>query len=174
MATQQKIEIVDRYTQKFKDAKSIFLADFKGMSVEETTDLRRAFREAGVEYRIIKNTLARLSFKNAGIEEMDDFLTGCTSFAFGDADPVAPIKVIQEYTRKNKNAKIVVKGFLFEGKVFGANQSDALASLPTREVLLGQFMNVLHAPLTNLLGVLQATGKKLAGVLESVKKQKSE
>ncbi len=174
MATQQKIDIVDQYTQRFKEAKSIFLADFKGMSVEEVNDLRRDFRAAGVEYKIIKNTLAQLSFNNAGIKEMDDFLMGCTSFAIGDSDPVAPIKVIKEYTKKNKKTKLVVKGCVFEGKVFGADQSDALANLPTRDALLGQFISVIQAPMTNLLGVIQATGQKLVGVLESIKNQKSE
>ena len=77
MATQQKIDIVDQYTQRFKEAKSVFLADFKGMSVEEVNDLRRDFRAADVDYRILKNTLAKISFKNAGIENMDEFLIGC-------------------------------------------------------------------------------------------------
>lgn len=174
MATQQKIELVDLYTQKFKDAKSIFLTDFKGMSVEQANDLRRAFRDAGVEYRIIKNTLARLSFKNAGIEELNDYLVGCTSFAFGEKDPVAPVKVIKEYTKKNKDVKISIKGCIFEGKVFGAEQSDALAELPTREALFSQLLSVLQAPMSNLLGVLQASGQKLVGVLESVKNTKTE
>jgi len=173
MATQQKIDIVEQYTQKFKDAKSIFLADFTGLNVEDTNNLRREFRNAGVEYRIIKNTLAKLSFKNAGIEEMDGFLTGCTAFAIGNDDPVSPVKVIKEYKKKNKNANLQIKGCLFEGKVFGAEQSDALAELPTREVLLGQLVGMLQSPMSKLLSVLQATGQKLVGTLESLKEQKS-
>lgn len=174
MATQQKIDLVEKYSQKFKEAKSIFLADFKGMSVEETNDLRRDFRSAGVEYRIVKNTLALLSFKNAGLDDMDDFLVGCTAFAFSDQDPVAPIKVIMDYTKKHKDAKIEIKGCIFEGQIFKADQAGSLASLPTRDVLLAQFVGVLQAPMSNLLGVLQATGQKLVGILESVKNQKTE
>ena len=174
MATQQKIDMVEQYTQKFKDAKSIFLADFRGMTVEQTNDLRRDFRSAGVEYRIVKNTLASLSFKNAGLEDMTEFLTGCTAFAFSDNDPVAPIKVIKDYTKKNKDAKILVKGCIFEGKIFAADQADALSNLPTRDALISQFVGVLQAPMSNLVGILQATGQKLAGVLESVKNQKTE
>ena len=174
MATQQKIDLVEQYSQKFKDAKSIFLADFRGMTVEETNDLRREFRSAGVEYRIVKNTLASLSFKNVGLEDMSQFLTGCTAFAFSDNDPVAPIKVIKDYTKKNKGAKIEVKGCVFEGKIFSADQADALSNLPTRDALLSQFVGVLQAPMSNLVGILQATGQKLAGVLESVKNQKTE
>lgn len=174
MATQQKIDLVEQYSQKFKDAKSIFLADFRGMTVEETNNLRRDFRSAGVEYRIVKNTLASLSFKNVGLESMSQFLTGCTAFAFSDKDPVAPIKVIKEYTKKNKNAKIEVKGCVFEGKIFAADQVDALSNLPTRDVLLSQFVRVLQAPMSKLVSVLSATGQKLVGVLESVKNQKTE
>ena len=174
MATQQKIEMVELYSQKFKDAKSIFLADFRGMTVEQTNDLRRDFRSAGVEYRIVKNTLASLSFKNIGLDNMSEFLTGCTAFAFSDDDPVAPIKVIKAYTKKNKDAKIEVKGCVFEGQIFKAEQADALAKLPTRDALLSQFVGVLQAPMSNLVGILQATGQKLAGVLESVKNQKTE
>lgn len=174
MATQQKIDLVEQYSEKFKDAKSIFLADFRGMTVEETNDLRRDFRSAGVEYRIVKNTLALLSFKNVGLENMSQFLTGCTAFAFSDKDPVAPIKVIKEYTKKNKTAKIEVKGCVFEGKIFTADQADALSNLPTRDALIAQFVGVLQAPMSKLVGVLSATGQKLAGVLESVKNQKTE
>jgi large subunit ribosomal protein L10 len=174
MATQQKIELVEQYSQKFKDAKSIFLADFRGMTVEQTNDLRRDFRTAGVEYRILKNTLALLSFKNVGLENMSEFLKGCTAFAFSDNDPVAPIKVIKEYTKKNKDAKITIKGCVFEGKIFTADKADALAKLPTRDALLAQFVGLLQAPMSNLVGVLQATGQKLTGVLESVKNQKTE
>jgi large subunit ribosomal protein L10 len=166
--------LVEQYSQKFKDAKSIFLADFRGMTVEETNNLRRDFRSAGVEYRIVKNTLASLSFKNVGLESMSQFLTGCTAFAFSDKDPVAPIKVIKEYTKKNKNAKIEVKGCVFEGKIFAADQVDALSNLPTRDVLLSQFVRVLQAPMSKLVSVLSATGQKLVGVLESVKNQKTE
>ena len=174
MATQQKIELVEQYAQKFKDAKSIFLADFRGMTVEQTNDLRRDFRSAGVEYRIVKNTLALRSFQNAGLDDMSEFLTGCTAFAFSDNDPVAPIKVIKEYTKKNKEAKIEVKGCVFEGKIFKAEQADALSKLPTRDALLSQFVGLLQAPMSNMVGVLQATAQKLAGVLESVKNQKTE
>ena len=173
MATQQKIELVEQYSQKFKEAKSIFLADFRGMTVEQANALRKEFRSAGVEYRIVKNTLASLSFKNAGLEDMSEFLSGCTAFAYSDQDPVAPIKVIKDYKKKNKEAKIEVKGCLFEGQIFKADQADALASLPTRDALLSQFVGILQAPMSNMVGVLKATAQKLAGVLESVKNQKN-
>jgi len=174
MPTQEKIELVERYADKFKGAKSIFLADFKGINVEQDTQLRRVFREKNVQYFVLKNTLAKRSLHNAGIEELDDLLKGVTSFAMSDDDPVAPIKVIKDFVKEHKLNTLSVKGCVFEGNYFGPDQAEALANLPTREALIGQFVGMLQSPMTNFLGVLQATGRKLAGVLEAVKNQKTE
>ena len=176
MPTQKKIELVEEYAEKFKGSKSIFLADFSGIDVANTTVLRRSFRAANVEYCVLKNTLAKRSFQDAGIEGMDEMLTGMTAFAFTDTDPVAPVKVINEFNKnlKKDESNLVIKGCIFEGKVFGPEQADAIAKLPTREVLLAQFVGLLQAPMTKLLGTLQNTGQKLVGTLEEIKKQKTQ
>ena len=88
MPTQKKIETVEEYTQKFKNAKSIFMADFGGINVAQANKLRRSFREANVEYKILKNTLAKRSFDDAGIEGVDQLLSGMTGFALSNDDPV--------------------------------------------------------------------------------------
>lgn len=176
MPTQKKIELVEEYTEKFKESTSIFLADYSGIDVANTTELRRSFRAANVEYCILKNTLAKRSFQSAGIEGIDELLTGMTAFAFTSSDPVAPVKVIKEFNKKLKKdqSNLVIKGCVFEGKVFGPEQADAIAELPTREVLLAQFVGLLQAPLSKLLSTLQNTGQKLVGTLEEVKKQKTQ
>jgi large subunit ribosomal protein L10 len=176
MPTQKKIELVEEYAEKFKGSKSIFLADFSGIDVANTTELRRSFRAANVEYCVLKNTLAKRSFENAGIEGVDEMLKGMTAFAFTDADPVAPVKVINDFNKKLKKeqSNLVIKGCVFEGQILGPEQADALAKLPTRDVLLAQFIGMLQSPLSKLLGALQGTGQKLAGVLEEVKKQKTQ
>jgi len=175
MATQKKIELVEEYTEKFKNAQSIFLADFTGINVAQITELRRAFREADVQYRVVKNTLAKRSLDAAGIEGLDEHLKGVTSFAYSDKDAVAPIKVINEFNKKLKkeNIALTVKGCVFEGRIFDAEQADQLASLPSREVLLSQLVGLLQSPLSKFVGVLSATGQKLVGVLQAVKNQKS-
>ena len=175
MPTQKKIDTVSEFSQKFKDAKSIFLADFTGINVEQTTELRRTFRKAGVEFRVIKNSLAKLSFDDAGIEGMSDMLSGVTSFAFSSDNSVAPIKVITEFNKilKKANKELVVKGCYFEGKIFGPEHVEALASLPSREELLAKLLGTLQAPMGKLLATIQATGQKFVGVLEAVKEQKS-
>lgn len=174
MATQKKIEIVEDYTQKFKQSKSIFLTDYSGINVAEATELRRSFRDANAEYRILKNNLAKRSFKNAGIEGVEEMLQGMTAFAFSDNDAVAPIKVIKDFNKKlaSKKKSLKIKGCIFEGEILNADQADALAKLPSRDVLISQFVGLLQSPLSKLVGVLQASGQKLAGVLESVKNQK--
>ncbi len=175
MPTQKKIDMVGEYTQKFKNAKSIFMADFGGINVAEANMLRRSFREANVEYKIIKNTLAKRSFDGAGIDGIDHLLSGMTGFALSENDPVAPIKIIKEFNKtlpKDKKG-LVVKGCFFEGKILGPDKADALANLPSREVLLAQLLGMLQSPMSKLLAALQGTGQKLVGTLEAVKNQKS-
>jgi large subunit ribosomal protein L10 len=175
MPTQRKIELVEEFCQKFKSSKSIFLADFSGINVAETTKLRRSFREANVEYRVLKNNLAKLSFKDAGIEGLDEMLTGMTAFAFSSHDAIAPVRVIKQFNKQipKDTQPLVIKGCVFEGKVFGADQAEEISNLPSREELLTKFVGLLQAPMSNLLNVLSGTGRKLVGSLEAVKSQKS-
>lgn len=176
MPTQKKIELVNEFAERFKSSKSIFLADFSGINVDKTTVLRRSFREANVHYCVVKNTLAKRSLDEAGIEGLNGMLKGMTAFAFSDEDAVAPIKVIKAFNRQQgKNDKVVVvKGCLFEGRVFDTEKADALSELPSREQLLAQLLGLLNAPMTNLVNVFAATGRKLVGTLESLKSQKSQ
>jgi len=175
MPTKKKIEIIEEYSEKFKTSKSVFFANYSGINVAETTKLRRTFRDANVHYCILKNTLAKRSLDKAGIEGLDEMLKGMTSFAFSDEDATAPIRVINEFNRQKKKEEslLVVKGCIFEGRVFGAEQADALSKLPSRDALLSQLVGVLKAPMTNLVGVLSGAGRKLVGTLESLKSQKS-
>jgi large subunit ribosomal protein L10 len=175
MPTQRKIEVVEEFREKFKSSKSIFLADFSGINVAETTKLRRSFREANVEYRVLKNNLAKRSFKDAGIDGLDEMLIGMTAFAFSDDDAIAPVRVINQFNKqKAKDTKsLVIKGCVFEGKVFGADQAEAISNLPSREELMAKFVGLLQAPMSNLVNVLSGTGRKLVGSLEALKSQKS-
>lgn len=175
MPTQKKIELVEEYSQKFKASKSIFLTDFSGINVANTINLRRSFREAQVEYYVMKNTLAKRSLQKAGIEGLNDMLVGMTAFAFSTTDAVAPVKVIKEFNKSQpkESNPLVIKGCLFEGKILGPDQVEELSSLPSREILLAQFVGMLQSPISKLMGTLQASGQKLLAVLEQVKIQKS-
>jgi large subunit ribosomal protein L10 len=102
-------------------------------------------------------------------------LTGMTSFAFSDDDAIAPVRVIKQFNKQiSKDQKpLVIKGCVFEGQVYGADQAEVIANLPSREDLLAQFVGLLQAPMSNLVNVLSGTGRKLVNTLEAVKSQKS-
>ena len=176
MPTQKKIETVESFSERFKNSKSIFLADFSGINVADTNMLRRSFRKANVHYYILKNTLAKRSLSNAGIDGLDEVLRGMTAFAFSDQDPIAPIKVIKDFNkgRGRDQTELKIKGCVFEGAILEPETIDELANLPSREVLLAQFVSLLQSPMTTLLGTLQSSGQKLVGALNSLKNNKTE
>ena len=172
MPTQHKIDKVAEYADKFKKAKSVYLTDFTGIDVITITEIREKFREADIEYRVLKNRLAIRSLNDAGISDLDQYLRGVTSFVIGYDDPVIPAKILKEFNKKKEILK--VKAVYFEGKALSAEEAKKLADLPSRDVLLSQFVGLLQAPMSKLAGTLQSAMSKLAGTLEAVKDSKSE
>jgi large subunit ribosomal protein L10 len=170
MPTKEKIDVVEQFTEKFQKAKSVYITDYQGMDVGAVTDLRKLFRDADVEYRVLKNRLAKRSLNEAGINDLDEHLKGVSSFAIGYDDPVAPAKIIKDFNKKKDVLKL--KAVYFEGKVFSAEEAVKLADLPNREALLSQFVGVLQAPMTKLAGTLQASMQKLVRTLGAVKETK--
>ncbi|MBD3223689.1 MAG: 50S ribosomal protein L10 [Caldithrix sp.] len=170
MASPEKIAIVEEYTDKFKQANSVYLADYTGIDVHNVTELRRQFREQNVEYKVLKNRLAKIALHNAGVEDLDDYLNGVTSFIIGYDDPVAPAKIIKSFNKKKEMLKL--KGVYFEGKVFTAKQAEGLADLPSREELLAKLLSLLQSPMTKLAGTLQASMQKMVGTLNALKESK--
>lgn len=170
MATQEKIDIVQTYADKFKTAKSVYLADFSGIDVPTITEMRKKFRDENIEYKVLKNRLVKRSLNNADINDLDEHLVGVNAFVISYDDPVAPAKIIQEYNKKKEILKIKV--VYLEGQVFTADKAAALADLPSREELLAKFVGLLQTPLSKLLGTLRAPMQKLAGTLDAVKNGK--
>ncbi|RMH63426.1 MAG: 50S ribosomal protein L10 [Calditrichaeota bacterium] len=170
MPTEQKIKIVEEYTQKFKEAKAVYIADYSGIDVATVTEVRNKFRAQNVEYKVLKNRLAKRSFNEAGITELDDHLKGVNAYIIGYDDPVAPAKIFEEF---NKGKEILrLHAVLFEGKVFGGEEAKEIAKLPTRDALIGQFVGMINSPMTKLAATLQAPMQKLAGVLLALKDNK--
>jgi large subunit ribosomal protein L10 len=170
MATQEKIEIVQAYADKFKSAKSVYLTDFSGIDVPTITEMRKKFRESNIEYKVLKNRLAKRSLQAADINALDEHLTGVNAFVISYDDPVAPAKIIKDYNKKKELLKLKV--VYLEGQVFAAEKAAALADLPSREELLAKFVGLLQAPIAKLLATLQAPMQKLAGTLDAVKNSK--
>ena len=169
----EKKAAVDNLMQKFTSAKSVFLTDYSGLTVEKITDLRRSLRKSQVEYLVAKNTLARIAAKNAGLEELVPHLDGPTALAFGLGDPAAPAKVITEFLKNNE--KPVIKSFVFEGQFFEGKSADEVAKLPGRDQLLARLAASLNGPITGLANSLQGILRNFLYALNAVadKKQQS-
>ncbi len=168
----QKSQVVSEITEKFQKASGVVLADYRGLTVAQVTQLRAQLRQAGVEYRVLKNTLVRRAANEVGVEGLDTYLEGPTALAFS-ADPVAPAKVLMEFAKANKLKTFKIKAGVLEGKVIGPEGVKALAELPTREVLLSMVLRGMQAPLTGMANVLQGPIRKMGYALEEVRKLKT-
>lgn len=171
MPTPQKEKIVSEMTDKFSRAKSIFLADFSGIDVNTINALRKKFHNEKVEYRIVKNTLAEISFKNAGIDGMITHLNGVNSYAISYDDPTLPMKVVDNF-KNNLEDKFILKAAFFEGQVIGPDQIKGIAKLPSREQLFAMLIGILQAPLGKTVGTLQASVTKFLFVLKGLEAKK--
>lgn len=151
---EQKKQVVADLIEKLKNAQAGVIVDYRGLTVEEDTDLRRKLREAGVEYKVVKNTLTRFAANEVGLRGLDEFLNGPTSLAVSADDPVAPAKVIADFAKSNECLKIK-SGFL-DGNVISLDEINTLAKTPSRDTLIAQIMGSLNAPVSDLVRTLQA------------------
>lgn len=166
-----KQQLVSELAQKLASAKTAFLADYRGLTVEQVSKLRGELRQAGVEYRVVKNTLLRLASKETDIACLDSFFEGPTAIAIAGDDPVAPAKILSEFAKAND--KFALKAAALEGKVLSIEGIKALAELPSREVLLGKMLGSMNAPVSNFVGVLAAIPRSLVQVLAAIQDQKA-
>lgn len=155
---EQKQQVVAEIAEKLNASVSTVVTDYRGLTVAEVTELRKQLREAGVEYRVLKNTLVRRATAETNLTDMDPFLTGPTAIAFSKEDVVAPAKVLQNFAKEHKNLEI--KGGIIEGAVVGPEKVKEIASLPSREGLLSMLLSVLQAPMRNFAYVVKAVAEQ--------------
>jgi len=167
---EQKAEQVELLTEKLKAARVAVLTDYRGLTVSQIQDLRGKLRGGDVEYRVVKNTLARRAAEAAGVPALESELEGPVAIAFGYDDLSAPAKLINEWVRATR-LKLEVKGGLVEGRVFSPDQVKSLADLPSRETLISQLAGAIQAPIAQLAGALQTPLSTLARALESYQKK---
>ncbi|TMD01763.1 MAG: 50S ribosomal protein L10 [Chloroflexi bacterium] len=165
---EQKVEQVEVLTEKLKKAKVAVLTDYRGLTVSQMQELRGKLRTGNVEYRVIKNTLARRAADAAGYKALESELKGPIAIAFGYEDLSLPPRLINEFVRTTR-LKLEVVGGLVEGRVFNRDQIRQLADLPSREVLLAQLLGTLQSPVGQLVGIMQTPLQQLLGVLEAYK-----
>jgi len=165
---EQKAEQVEVLTDKLRKAKVALLTDYRGLTVTQLQELRGRLRTGDVEYRVVKNTLARRAAEAAGVPALQSELEGPVAIAFGYDDLSLPSKLINEFVRSTR-LKLEVKGGLVEGRVFTPDQVKQLADLPSREMLIAQLMGTLQSPVGQLVGIMQTPVQQLVGVLDAYK-----
>lgn len=161
---------VAELSEKLKNAKSFVLADYRGLTVEQDTQLRRAMREAGIEYTVTKNSIARFAAHENGYEVLDEYLKGPTAIAISLNDPVAPSKVLSKYAKDFQ--KLEIKAGVVEGKFIDVEGVKEIANLPSREELVAKAMGALSGPLYGIVSVLNANIRGLAVALNAIAEKK--
>jgi large subunit ribosomal protein L10 len=164
----QKAATVDQLVEKLEQTPTIYLTNYTGLTVEQATDLRTQFRAAGVEYKVIKNTMLRLAMERiGGYDELFDHLHGPTAVAFAE-EPSAPGRVIKKYLSDKKTDIPALKGAHIDGAVYHADALEVLANLKSKTELLGEIITLLQSPITNVVGALQAQGGNLVGAIKTI------
>jgi len=173
MPTKQKAETIQLIKEKLEKAQAVVLTDYRGLNVAQVTELRKKLRDAGVEYKVLKNTLTKIAAKEVGIDEaIDNYLEGPIALAFTYDDPVAVAKILADYAKDHD--KLEIKAGILENKIIDAAGVNALAKLPAREVLIAQALAGMQAPISGLVNVLQGSIRNLVYALDAVRAQKEE
>lgn len=155
MATlESKKQLVEEITEKLKESDSTILVDYRGLTVEEVTELRRQLRENNIDYKVYKNTMSRRAAEAAGLDELKETLVGPTAIAFSKDDVVAPAKVLHEFAKEHE--ALEVKGGVIEGEIATLDEIKELSTLPDYEGLLSMLLSVLQGPIRNLAYATQA------------------
>ncbi|MBQ7197079.1 MAG: 50S ribosomal protein L10 [Synergistaceae bacterium] len=175
MPAKIKYELVDGLKEKLSKTKAVFVAEYRGMTVAQSTDLRKKVREAGGELKVAKNTLFKIAMKEAGLSELPDEMTaGPNIYAICYDDPVAVAKVLKEYANDKTQKAFILKGGLLESQQLNLAQVMALADLPSKEVLRGQVVRTIAAPLSGLVNVLSGTMRNFVTCLAQIRDKKQE
>ena len=153
-----KQPIVAEISAGIKDAQSVVLVDYRGLTVEQDTQLRKALREAGVSYKVYKNTMMNFAFKGTDFEGLAPYLNGPSAMAYSTEDATAPARVLAEFAKKAN--KLEIKAGVVEGNVYDAKGMEAIASIPSREVLIGRLLGSMQSPITNFARVLKQIAEK--------------
>jgi large subunit ribosomal protein L10 len=172
MATEAKARAVEEFSKVVDGASSIVLTDFSGLDVAAVSDLRRKCRAAGVEYHVIKNTLAKRVIASSSMQPLEKLLAGPNAWAVHKTDQVAAAKVVSEFAKDNNKLKI--RGGFVDGRLVSVDQLQALAKLPGREVLLAQVLAGMQAPMAGFAGALNAVLRSFATAVDAYAKKRSE
>jgi large subunit ribosomal protein L10 len=170
---ERKQAVVDELAGKLGDATAFFLTDFTGLSVKGMTELRARLREAGVEYVVVKNTLAKRALDGLDLPDIGEFFTGPTGLVIGRESAVEAAKILDEFAKQHEDRPRIKAG-LVERKQVTAAEVGRLAKLPPREQLLAELLGALQAPLAQFAFVIQAPIYEFAGLLEALRAERDQ
>ena len=168
---ENKKQVVESIKTKITESKSVVLIDYKGLTVAQDTELRNEFRKAGVEYKVLKNTLVRKAFNELGVNDFDSDLNGPTAVAFG-ADEITPAKIVMAQIKKLEE-KISVKSGFVDGNRVDVNGVKSLASMPSKEEMIAKMLGSMQAPITNFAGVLSGIMRSVVIALNAIAEKKA-
>ena len=166
MPTPRKEAMLADIKERMQRASIAVSADYRGLTVAQLTELRRALRPTGAEVKVVKNTLAGMAARAAGRDNMAEILQGPTALAIGYDDPIAPVKALTEHLRARR-LNIEIHGGWLEGKVLSRAEVESLATMPPKEQLIADVVGKLQSPLYNFAGLLQSTMRNFAGLVEA-------
>jgi len=155
---EEKVALVNEIAEKLQNAKSTIIADYRGLTVAEVTELRKNLRDAGIEFKVLKNTMTRRAADQVNLSDVNEYLTGPNAIAFSYDDVVAPAKILNDFAKAHKALEL--KGGIVEGKVVSTSEVQALAELPSKEGLLSMLANVLQAPIRNFAYAVKQIAEK--------------
>ena len=162
----EKQAVVEALAERFKGASAGVFVDYRGITVAEDTQLRRELVSNEVEYSVVKNTLTRFALEKAGLSDLDSVLNGTTSLATSAGDPIAPIRIINEYSKKMGD-RFNIKAAFMDGKVLDAQEIEEIAALPSKDALYAKVLGTMLAPITSLAVVLGQILEQQGGSVES-------
>ena len=172
MATKAfKSEKIDAIKAKIENAQVAILTEYKGLSVEEITKLRREIQKSGGDYMVTKNTLAKIAVKGTAYEALSEKLTGPIALAFGFEDPVSPAKAVSQFIKETKKGEII--GAVLDGKLLTVAETKALANLPSKAELYAKMLGSINSPASGLVGSINAVMAQLTRAMAAVRDQKA-
>jgi len=166
MPRPEKVQAVSDIREKMESAEAVFLTEYRGLSVKAVQDLRRALRESGAEYKVVKMTLAKLAAGDAGIDGLDEYLAGPTALAFANRDPVATAKALKDFSRSND--VLVLKAGYLSGNILSPEELSRLADIEPREVLLARLAGAARAPLFKAAGFFASFTRDAASMFSQL------
>jgi len=171
MDKQKKSAVVEELSKSIIGSTGVILTEYQGLSVAEISELRAKLRKQNCQYKVIKNTLAKIAFKGTELESFASNFSGPTAVVVQKGDPSISAKTVINFAKDHAKLKLML-GFL-SGKVLTPSEVKNLASLPSKEVLIGKLLGSMKSPLYGLVSVMSGTTRKFVYVLESIRKQKA-